>query len=106
MAKFKTTFTCDVCGKEITYPKFRIEWGYNKLPESHKAEPFEFIQVCHEDCSYGIKNGKNHPITIGDIIFDQLPYSAEDTKQRLKDLKKDNPLLKDKIKSIKNKLFE
>lgn len=51
MPKFKTSFTCDVCGKKITFPNFRIEWGYNKLPESHKAELFEFLQVCHEDCS-------------------------------------------------------
>lgn len=107
MCEFKTTFTCDVCGEKIEYPHFRIEWGYNEPRKPKEKKPYEFIQVCHEDCSYGIKNDKGCPSTVGDIIFDQaLQYDAKYIRDRLKELSKDNPLLKDQIKKIKKKIFK
>jgi hypothetical protein len=93
-------------GEEITYPDFRIEWGHKHLPSPLKHEPYDFIQVCHEDCSYGILNGKNHTITFGDIIFNQLPYSPQLTNKRLDDLSKQNPLLASKIEEIKRNIFK
>lgn len=104
--KFKKTFTCDVCRREITYPDFRIEWGYNTLPSPGNQKTYEFIQVCHDSCSYGVINGNNHPITMGDIIFSQFPYTPESTDDRLDDLSLRNPSLKSKITQIKNNIFE
>lgn len=106
MLEFKKTFICDVCGKEITYPDFRIEWGHTTLPSPLKHEPYDFIQVCHDDCSYGILDGYNHPITSGDIIFSQLPYDSQLTNECLNDLSKQNPLLTSKIEDIKKNIFK
>ena len=106
MIKFKKTFTCDVCGEEITYPNFRIEWGYTQLPVPPKHEPYDFIHVCHEDCSYGILNGHDHPITFGDIIFDQLSYTPQMTNERLDKLSEECPLLAQTIQDIKANIFE
>lgn len=106
MPKFKKSFICDVCGKEIAYPNFRIEWGHNSQHSIEKANKFDFIQVCHEACSYGIKTNPPYPCTFGDIIFDQLPYSPEDTMNRLDELSQQNPNLSTKINQIKDNIFE
>ena len=106
MPKFKTSFTCDVCGQKITYPNFRIEWGHTKKHSFENSSKFDFIQVCHEDCSYGIRTISSYPRTYGDIIYDQLPYSAELTNTRLNELSQTNPILSEQIQSIKNNIFE
>lgn len=106
MTKLKKSFICDVCGKKITYPNFRIEWGYNSQPSIKNARKFDFIQVCHESCSYGIRTNPHYPCTFGDIIFDQLPYSPEDTMNRLDELLQQNPNLSIKINQIKDNIFE
>lgn len=106
MPNFKNTFTCDVCGKKITYPKFRIEWGHNNKPTLENSSKYDFIQVCHEDCSYGINPELSYPCTFGDIIFDQSPYTPEDTYNRLNELSQSNPILFDKIAAIKKNIFE
>lgn len=106
MSKFKTSFTCDVCGEKITYPNFRIEWGHNFRHELKDSSKFDFIQVCHEDCSYGIKTQPTYPCTFGDIIYDQMPYTPDLTEERLNELSQSNPNLSTKIADIKNNIFE
>ena len=44
--------------------------------------------------------------TSGDIIFDQLPYTADATYNRLNELKEENPNLAGKIEDIKDNIFE
>ncbi|NNJ32667.1 hypothetical protein [Lacrimispora defluvii] len=106
MCSFNTNnLICQVCGKPITYPKFRIEWGYKKLT-SPKPQPFDFIQMCHEDCSWGIQSSSNNPTTFGDMIFDQVSYDASTCRERLDQLLKDNPPLQDSILAIKENLFK
>lgn len=90
---------------QLHTPHFRIEWGCTVVPSSAKQISFDFIQVCHEDCSYGIRSGSNHPVTFGDIIFDQLPYDADLLNQRLSELSSQHPLLHDSIEGIRNKLL-
>lgn len=106
MVKFKKKFSCDVCGENILYPNFRIEWGHTQVASSSYQQPFDFVQVCHENCSYGILNGNSHPVTFGDIIFDQLPYSPQKTEECLDDLAQNNLQLSETIQSIKAKIFE
>lgn len=106
MYKFKKSFTCDVCGKTIEYPHFRIEWGHSTQHAIEDSSKFDFIQVCHEKCSYGIRTNPPYPCTFGDIIFDQLPYSEELTNKRLDELAERNPNLSLNIRNIKNNIFE
>ena len=106
MPKFKKAFICDVCNQEITYPNFRIEWGHTKQPTLKNSSKFDFIQVCHEDCSYGIRTIPSYPCTFGDIIFNQFPYTPELTLKRLNELSKNNPNLSSKIEDIKNNILE
>ena len=106
MPEFKTSFICDVCGQKITYPKFRIEWGHTSQPTLENSSKFDFIQVCHEDCSYGIKPKSSYPATYGDIIYAQFPYSAELTNKRLDEMTQQNQNHSEIIKSIKNNIFE
>lgn len=106
MSDFKKTFICDVCGQKITYPNFRIEWGHNFQHEPKDSNKFDFVQVCHDDCSYGIKRIMSYPCTLGDIIFNQISYSPEATERRLNELSQSNPNLSSKITSIKNNIFE
>lgn len=103
--KIKETFVCDVCDEPIQYPHFRVEWGRTTPPSSSQKISYDFIQVCHEDCSYGIQTGNNYPVTYGDIIFDQLPYDANLLDQRLNELSLDNPQLRSSIDQIKIKLL-
>lgn len=105
MKNFKKSFTCDVCGKTITYPNFRIEWGYTKKPHTKNAA-YDFIQVCHEDCCYVINDPSKYPCTIGDIIFDQCGYTAECTYERLDELAEENPALSLDIQNIKDEIFK
>ncbi len=105
--KFKTSFTCNVCGKEIASNNFRIEWGFLSRSSVLAKNSFNFIQVCHDDCSYGIHGTiDGNPIVFGDIIFSQLPFSPELTLDKLNELSQDNPVIKDKIKQIKNNIFD
>lgn len=106
MKEINQSFTCDVCGGKITSPHFRIEWGYNGLSQNQRPRSFDFIHVCHHNCSFGIQNDKNSPITFGDIIFDQNLYSDEDLYNRLDELSQSNPSLSEEIVRIKNKIFE
>lgn len=105
--KFKMSFACDVCGREITPNNFRIEWGTTSSPSRREKKPFDFIQVCHDDCSYGIHNTTDkESFILGDIIFSQFPYDPELTFDRLNELSQDNPEIKEKIEKIKNKIFD
>lgn len=105
MCSFNTNnLICQVCRKPITYPKFRIEWGYMSLT-SPRPQHFDFIQMCHEDCSWGIQSSGNHPTTFGDMIFDQIPYSASVCRDRLDELSENNPPLQSSISEIKKVLF-
>ena len=106
MSEFKKTFICDVCGQKITYPNFRIEWGHNFQHELKDSSKYDFIQVCHEDCSYGIRTQPKYPCTFGDIIFNQMPYTPEVTENCLNNLSLSNPNLSSKIANIKNNIFE
>lgn len=106
MSDFKKTFTCDVCGQKITYPNFRIEWGHNYPHESKDSNKYDFIQVCHNECSHGISRIQKYPCTFGDIIFDQNPYSPEATERCLNQLSLSNPNLLSKIANIWNNIFE
>ena len=83
-----------------------LNGGYNSQPSIKNASKFDFIQVCHESCSYGIRTNPHYPCTFGDIIFDQLPYSPEDTMNRLDELLQQNPNLSIKINQIKDNIFE
>lgn len=106
MLKFKSQFICDVCGRTITDSHFRIEWGHNSKPTSKNASKFDFVQVCHNDCSYGYKTNSSYPCTFGDIIYDQLPRTANDTNERLEELAQQNPNLSKQIQHIKSNIFE
>ena len=106
MHKFKKSFICDACGGIINDSHFRIEWGHSSQPAPKDSSKFDFIQVCHNQCSYGIRTDPPYPCTFGDIIFDQLPPSADQTNQRLDDLAKSNQNLSSDIKRIKNNIFE
>lgn len=106
MPKLKTSFTCEVCGQPITCPHFRIEWGHTSQPAPCDCSKFDFIQVCHHDCSYGIRTIPAYPATFGDIIFDQPSPSLEDVCNKLDELAQRNPILSEKIETIKNTIFE
>lgn len=80
--------------------------GYTQLPEPEQNKSYDFIHVCHDECSYGILGGLNHPITIGDIIFNQLLYTPQLTDEQLTELSKQYPSLTVKIEDIKNNIFE
>ena len=60
--------------------------------------------MCHNECSYGYN--PDSTCTSGDIIFDQLPYTADATYNRLNELKEENPNLAGKIEDIKDIIFE
>ena len=89
MKNFKKSFICDVCGKKLSSPHFRIEWGNGNTRSRSSKYKYDFIQVCHNECSYG--DNPNSTCTSGDIIFDQLPYTADATYNRLNELKEENP---------------
>ena len=46
------------------------------------------------------------PLFVHFIIFDQLPYTADATYNRLNELKEENPNLAGKIEDIKDNIFE
>ena len=104
MKNFKKSFICDVCGKKLSSPHFRIERGNGNTRSRSSKYKYDFIQVCHNECSYG--DNPNSTCTSGDIIFDQLPYTADATYNRLNELKEENPNLAGKIEDIKDNIFE
>ena len=104
MKNFKKSFICDVCGKKLSSPHFRIAWGNGNTRSRSSKYKYDFIQVCHNECSYG--DNPNSTCTSGDIIFDQLPYTADATYNRLNELKEENPNLAGKIEDIKDNIFE
>ncbi len=105
MIRFNKCFTCDVCGKTITPPHFRIEWGRTPKDISMLSQPMSFIQVCHNKCSYGISIQAGSNVTSGDIIYDQLSLSPQQTDDELTKLSKQYPNLSQRIESIRSKIL-
>ena len=104
--RFKHTFTCDVCGEEITYPNFMIECGFNNIPFPKNRTSFEFIHVCHNRCSYGLFCGIDRPCAAIQQIFSQSHYTPDYINGYLNNMAYTNPSLASKIAQIKNKIFE
>lgn len=91
--------TCEICGVKCSVAAARLEWV------KERKSPYLPIEMylCHKECARGYNDPRAF---VGEIDLDSIVYTEEILSERLDEMKKEWPHIKDKINYIQNIIYK